>query len=79
MNVFSADTFKIGLGPLRCSDSRELSDEIVLACLIQSLELRGVGMSQVMEVKRIRNDAFQTLAYINCRGSIEFTISAVSS
>ncbi|MBZ6376722.1 MAG: hypothetical protein LBE67_17575 [Kocuria palustris] len=79
MNVLRADTFKIGLGPLRCSDGRELGDEVILACLIQRLELRGVGMSQMMEVKRIRDDAFQTLACINCRGSIESTISAVSS
>ena len=63
MNVLRADTFKIGLGPLRCSDGRELSDEVILTSLIQRLELRGVGMSQVMEVKRIRNDTFQTLAY----------------
>lgn len=78
MNVVGADTFKTGLGSLRCSDGRELRDEIVFACLIQSLELRGVGMSQVMEVKRIRNNAFQALAYIDCRGSIESTIAAIS-
>lgn len=78
MNILGADTFETGLGPLRCSDGRELSDEIVLACLVQSLELRGVGMSQVVEVERIGNNAFQALAYIDCRGSIGSTISAVS-
>lgn len=78
MNILGADTFQIGLGPLGCSDGRELGDEIVLASLIQSLELRGVGMSQVVEVERIGNNAFHTLAYIDCRGSIESRVSAVS-
>jgi hypothetical protein len=35
------------------ADGRELGDEVILACLIQRLELRGVGMSQMMEVKNV--------------------------
>ena len=76
MNVLGADTFQIRLGPLRCSDGRELGDQIILAGLVQRLELRGVGMSQVVEIKRIRDNAFQAFAYIDCRGSIGSTISA---
>jgi hypothetical protein len=51
MNVLGADAFKIGLGPLRCTDGGEFGDEIVLTGLIQRLELRRVGMSQVVEVE----------------------------
>ena len=70
MNILGADTFKIGLGPLGCSDGGELSNEVILACLIQRLELRGIGMSQVVEVERVRNNAFQALAYIDSRGQL---------
>jgi hypothetical protein len=53
MNVLGAYAFKIGLGPLRCTDGGEFGDEIVLTGLIQRLELRRVGMSQVVEVEWI--------------------------
>jgi hypothetical protein len=51
MNVLGADAFKIGLRPLRCTNGRELGDKIILTGLIQRLELRRVGMSQVVEVE----------------------------
>jgi hypothetical protein len=51
MNVLRADAFEIGLRPLRCTDGGEFGDKIVLTGLIQRLELRRVGMSQVVEVE----------------------------
>ena len=59
MNVLGTDTFQPGLGPLRCANGRKFGDKVVLTCLIQSLELGRIGMSQVMEIVRIRDEAFQ--------------------
>jgi hypothetical protein len=69
MNVLGADAFKIGLGSLRSSNCGEFGNQVVLARLIQRLELRWVGMSQVVEVERIRYNTLQAFT-CDCPRSI---------
>ena len=50
-NIIGVDALQCGLGSLRGTDGYELCDELIVAPTIEALEMSGLGMGDVMEVK----------------------------
>jgi len=64
VDVVGPNALEDGLASLRRPNDGELGDEVVLAGLIQGLELGGAGMGEMVKVERIGDEAFQTFICI---------------
>ena len=60
VDVIGTDALEVCLRPLGGPNGRELGDEVILARLVQGLELRRAGVGEVVEVERVGNDTLQT-------------------
>lgn len=56
MDVLRADTLEAGDGLLGSTNGGELGDQVILAGPFDGLELRGVGMCQMVEIKGIGDE-----------------------